>query len=104
MQEKREINRIDYSARSVIVLCDTHDKYFVEVKNVSPLGMGITAPAETPEIVGKDIIIVTETLIMYADVIRQTKNEDGSYEIGINARKFTDEILAYLFEKINIGE
>lgn len=100
MEERRNINRVEYKVNSVIVLCDTYDKYFVEVDNVSPLGMGITAPADTPDILDKDIIIVADTLIMYATVARQEKMEDGKFQIGIHAKKFTPEVLGYLFEKI----
>lgn len=100
MEERRSINRVEYKVNSVIVLCDTYDKYFVEVDNVSPLGMGITAPNETPDIKGKDIIIVADTLIMYATVTRQEKLEDGRYQIGIHAKKFTQEVLGYLFDRI----
>lgn len=100
MEEKRDITRVDYLAKSVIVVCETGDKYYVDTRNVSPLGMGIIAPADTPDIVGKDIIIVASTLIMYADVNRQEKNGDGTYTIGINARQFTPEVLQYLFEHI----
>lgn len=101
MEERRNINRVDYPANSVIVVCETGDKYYVNTKNVSPLGMGIEAPGDVPEIVGKDIIIVAETLIMYADVNRQEKNPDGTWTIGISAKKFTPEVLSYLFEHIN---
>ncbi len=100
MEEKRNISRVDYLTKSVIVVCETGDKYYVDTTNVSPLGMGIIAPADTPDIVGKDIIIVASTLIMYADVNRQEKNGDGTYTIGINARQFTPEVLQYLFEHI----
>ena len=100
MEERRNINRVDYKVRSVIVVCDTYDKYFVEVDNVSPLGMGITGPADLPDIKGKDIIIVADTLIMYAIVNRQKQLEDGRFEIGIEARKFTPEVLEYLFNHI----
>lgn len=82
------------------MVCDTGDKYYVETKNVSPLGMGILMDKTTPNLVGKDIIIVANTLIMYADVIRQVDNGDGTYTVGINARQFTPEVLQYLFEKI----
>lgn len=100
MEERREINRVEYKVKSVIVTCDTYDKYYVDVDNVSPLGMGITAPADMPDIVGKDIIIVADTLIMYADVTRQETNADGTFQIGIQARKFTPDVLQYLFEHI----
>lgn len=100
MEERRVINRVEYAVKSVIVCCDTFDKYYVEVANVSPLGMGITAPADTPSLVGKDIIIVADTLIMYADVTRQEKLDNGKFQVGIKARKFTPEVLEYLFQCI----
>lgn len=62
--------------------------------------MGIHMDADAPDILGKDIIIVAQTLIMYADVTRQEKLEDGSCIIGIAAREFTPEVLEYLFEHI----
>ena len=100
MEERRNINRVQYQVKSVIVLCDTYDKYYVDVENVSPLGMGIKGPADLPDIMGKDIIIVADTLIMYALVNRQKKRDDGFYEIGIEAKKFTPDVLTYLFEHI----
>ena len=101
MEERRTISRVDYKAKSVIVVCETGDRYFVETKNVSPLGMGIKMSADSPDIVGKDIIIVASTLIMYADVNRQEKNEDGTYTVGISAKEFTPEVLEYLFDHIS---
>ena len=100
MEEKRAISRIDFSIMSVVVVCDTQERFFVEVENVSPLGMGLKMPKETPNLVGKAIIIVAETLIMYADVMRQVPNEDGTFTVGINAKKFTPEVLEFLFERI----
>lgn len=100
MEERRNISRVDYNARSVVVVCDTGERYFVQTKNVSPLGMGVIMPKDTPDIVGKDIIIVASTLIMYADVNRQELNEDGTYTVGISARQFTPEVLQYLFTHI----
>lgn len=100
MEERRNISRVDYRANGVVVVCETGDKFFVETKNVSPLGMGLIMKADTPELVGKDIIIVASTLIMYADVNRQVKNEDGTFTVGIHARQFTPEVLEYLFKHI----
>lgn len=100
MVERRNISRVEYSAKSVIVVCDTGEKYMVETKNVSPLGMGVIMPGDSPNIVGKDIIIVASTLIMYADVNRQEKNEDGTFTVGISAKEFTPEVLQYLFNHI----
>ena len=39
MEERRQINRIEYETKSVIVVCDTQEKIYVKVQNVSPLGM-----------------------------------------------------------------
>ena len=100
MEERRSINRVQYKAKSVIVVCDTLEKFYVEVENVSPLGMGITMPAGSPDINGKDIIIVAETLIMYANVNRTVAHDDGTIEVGINAKKFTPDVLQYLFNHI----
>ena len=104
MEERRNISRVDYDAKSVIVVCDTGEKYYVETKNVSPLGMGITMPKGSPNIIGKDIIIVASTLIMYADVNRQEEQEDGSFIVGISAKQFTPEVLEYLFTHIGTEE
>lgn len=102
LEERRNINRIEYKVKSVIVVCDTYEKFFVDVDNVSPLGMGITAGPDMPIIRDKDIIIVADTLIMYATVTRQDKMPDGNYQIGIHAKKFTPDVLEYLFN--HIGE
>ena len=56
MEERREINRIEFRKKSVIVVCETEEKIYVDVKDVSPLGMGIIMPAGSPDLVGKDII------------------------------------------------
>ena len=61
MEEKREINRVDYHANSVIVVCDTQQSFQAEVENVSPLGMGVRVPADAPELLHQDIIIVAES-------------------------------------------
>jgi hypothetical protein len=103
MEEKRGIGRVGYTAKGIIVVCDNQENFAVEVKDVSPLGMGIKMRADAPDILGKDIIIVAETLIMYATVNRQEKQEDGTYVVGIEARKFTPEVLQYLFEHIGVG-
>lgn len=100
MEERRGINRVDYCVKSVIVTCDTFEKFYVDAINVSPLGMGLLAPAGTPNLVGRQIIIVADTLIMNADVLRQEKMEDGQFQLGIKARKFAPAVLKYLFEHI----
>ena len=104
MEERRKIDRVDYSANGVIVICDTQEKVYVQTENISPLGMALRTQSEIQNILGKDIIIVAETLIMYADVNRQEKQEDGSFIIGISARKFTDDVLQYLFDHIALKD
>ena len=98
MEEKRKISRVSYPTRGVIVVVETGEKF--DVENVSPLGMGLHVGKDTPNLVGKDIIIVACTLIMYADVTRQEKRDDDSYTIGIKAKEFTPDVLQYLFDSI----
>ena len=100
MEERREIERIKYIAKSVIVDCETSKKYYVNVNDISPIGMGITAPGNVPCLVGKDVIVVADTMIMYADVVRQEENPDGTVSIGVHARKFTDDVLKYILDRI----
>ena len=100
MQERRNISRVDYKANGVVVVCETGDKYFVRTKNVSPLGMGIIMSPDAPDLIGKDIIIVASTLIMYATVKRQVQHEDETFTVGIHAKQFTPEVLEYLFQHI----
>ena len=103
MEERREINRVEFKANSVIVDKESLEKYFGEVKNVSPLGMDITVDEKTPSILGNDVIVVAETLIMYADVVREDKEANGKKTIALKARKFTPDVLQYLFEHIAEG-
>ena len=96
MEERRRIDRVGYQAKSVIVVCDSGESIFVETCNVSPLGIAFTMPAGSPDLKGKDIIIVADTMIMYADVTRQEEQEDGDFKVAISAKKFTPEVLQYL--------
>ncbi|MCR5511204.1 PilZ domain-containing protein [Lachnospiraceae bacterium XBB2008] len=100
MEERRKIDRVEFPSNTVIVVCDTQEKIYCRTENVSPLGMGIRVPAGTPEIQGMDVIVVAETLIMYADVLRQEKQEDGTAMVGVQARRFTPDVLQYLFDHV----
>lgn len=103
MEERRKINRVEYKANSVIVVCDTQETIYGNVKNISPLGMAVDIPKDSPDLLKKDIIIVAETMIMYADVVRV--DDDGETKtIALNARKFTPDVLNYLFEHITLDE
>lgn len=100
MEERRKINRIEFKADSVIVDRDSLEKIYGQVKNISPLGMAITVKEDAPPMIGKDVIIVAETLIMYADVVREDKEEDGTRTLAFNAKRFSQDVLQYLFEHI----
>lgn len=104
MEERRRISRVEFAAPSVIVVCDSLKKIYASVKNLSPLGMAVTVPADTESMLGKDIIIVADTLIMYADVVREDKEADGTVTVALSARKFTNDVLEYLFNHIALDE
>ena len=101
MEERRQINRVAYSA-SIIVDRETLEKYYGQVKNVSPLGIAIEVKGDTPKLLGKDVIIVAETIIMYADVIREDEMPDGSRTLAFSSKKFTNDVLEYLFKQIGV--
>ncbi|RKM57551.1 PilZ domain-containing protein [Butyrivibrio sp. CB08] len=103
MEERRQINRVAYSANSVIVDRETQEKFYGQVKNISPLGIAIEVSSDTPKLLGKDVVVVAETIIMYADVIREDEKEDGSRIVAFSSKKFTNEVLTYLFEHIGAG-
>lgn len=103
MEERRRVERTKYKAMNVIIVCDTEEKYYIQVENVSPIGMGIKMPAGSPEIVGKDVIVVAESVVMFAVVRRMTPCEDGSIEVGIEGKPFTEEMLNCLYENVGKG-
>ncbi len=98
--DKRKIGRVEFKAPSVIVLCETGETLYVMVEDASPKGMGLWMKDDRPDIKGKDIIIVADTVIMYAEVVRMVKRDDGTYTVGICGKKFTPEVLDYLFKHI----
>ena len=98
--DKRKIGRVEFKAPSVVVICDTGETLYVQVEDASPKGMGLWMKDDRPDIDGKDIIIVADTVIMYATVARMVKRDDGTYTVGISAKKFTKEVLEYLFKHI----
>ena len=104
MNERRKINRVKYEAKSVMVVCDSLNKIYADVLNLSPLGVAVKVSEDTEDLLGKDIIIVAETLIMYAEVVREDKQEDGTKVVALNAKKFTQDVLSYLFEHIALDE
>ena len=104
MQERRTINRVEFLANSVIVDKESLNKYYGQVKNISPLGIAITVDERIPNLVTRDVIIVAETMIMYAEAVREDKENGGKKTVAFKARKFTPEVLQYLFEHIGLDE
>ena len=100
MEERREISRVEYNARGVIVLVEEELKIPVKVANVSPLGMGVLVEKNAPALLGKDIIIVADCLVMYANVNRVADFDDTYNIVGIQGKTFDDATLGYLFEHI----
>ena len=102
MEERRKINRVEYEANSVIVDRETQNKYYGRVKNISPLGLAVVVDDKTPSLLGNDVIVVAETMIMYADVVREDPPVNGSRTVAFSSRKFTGDVLQYLFEHIGV--
>lgn len=100
--ERRSLGRVAYPSDGVMVVCDTQQVIRVGVRDIGPGGVGLIMPADIPRLMGKDVILVTDTVIMYADVIRQNQMENGGWAVGLAARKFSREVLQYLFESIEL--
>lgn len=103
MEERRRVERTKYVNMNIIIVCDTEEKYYIQVDNVSPLGMGIKMPAGSPDIMGKDVIVVAESVVMFAVVRRMVPCEDGSIEVGIEGKPFTEDMLKCLYENVGKG-
>lgn len=100
--ERRAIGRVAFPSRGVLVVCDTQEVLHVGVRDLGPIGVGVRMDADAPKLLGKDVIMVAETLIMYADVVRQEPLPDGSWSVGLSARKFSRDVLQYLFDGIEM--
>jgi len=91
---------VEFLANSIIVDRQTLEKYYGQVKNISPLGIAITVDKRIPNMVGRDVIIVAETMIMYAETVREDHEEGMKKTLAFKACKFTPDVLEYLFESI----
>lgn len=100
--ERRAIGRVAFPSKGMMVVCDTQQVIHVDVRDLGPIGVGVKVGADTPNLVGKDVIMVAETLIMYADVVRQEPMPDGGWSIGLAAKKFSKDVLQYLFDGIEM--
>jgi len=100
--ERRTIGRVAFPSKGIMVICDTQEAIHVDVRDLGPIGVGIRMEQDRPDLMGKDVIMIAETLIMYADVVRQDQMADGAWSVGLAARKFTGDVLRYLFESIEL--
>ena len=96
--ERRTSGRVEYPSRGIAVACDTQTVIHMSVLDIGPGGAGLILPPDTPYLTGKDLILITDTMIIYADVIRQ----DGSWKAGLAARRFSSEVLQYLLDSIEM--
>ena len=95
--EKRKINRIKYNVNGVMVVCASHQAVYIDVINVSPLGIGmLVKEKDIKGLADKEVVIVADTLIMFAKINHIQKREDGLFEVGVEARKFTENVFNYL--------
>lgn len=100
MEERRGITRVEYNVPGVIVVIEEEIKIPVKVANMSPLGMGVLVDKKAPDLLGKDIIIVADCMVMYANVNRVEKHDDNYNIVGIKGKTLDDATLGYLFEHI----
>ncbi|MBP1577093.1 MAG: hypothetical protein J6C75_01285 [Oscillospiraceae bacterium] len=100
--ERRAIGRVSFPSSGMMVVCDTQQVMQVKVRDLGPIGVGVIVDADAPNLVGKDVIMVAETLIMYADVVRQEPMPDGGWSVGLAAKKFSKDVLQYLFDGIEM--
>lgn len=100
--ERRRFGRVAYASEGIAVVCDTETAIRVGVLDIGPSGVGLILPAETQDLTGKDLILIADTMIMYADVVRQERLEDGAWKAGLSSRKFSRDVLQYLFDSIEL--
>lgn len=99
MEERRELPRINYKAKAILVLYETGCPLYADIINLNPLGMGLVMNETAPDILGCDVLVVSDTSLVYSTIIRQKKRPDGTYEIGTKNKKFDKKTKQYLFDK-----
>ena len=50
--ERRAIGRVAFPSKGVLVVCDTQEVLHVGVRDLGPIGVGLRADADTPNLVG----------------------------------------------------
>ncbi|XCP84474.1 PilZ domain-containing protein [Roseburia hominis] len=101
-RERRSIERVQFRTNGIIVVRETEEMLYVQIEDMSPLGIGFRMEAGSPDIRDKDIVVITETAIMYADVVHVIEQQDGSIKVGVSMKKFTEDLLKVLFKRISL--
>lgn len=96
INDKRKIGRIEFSTPSQMVVYGTGETIYVRVEDASPKGMGLSIKGQPHDLLNKDVIVIADTVIMYASIRHVTPRNDGTCFVGIAAKKFTDEVLRYI--------
>jgi hypothetical protein len=100
MEERRSINRIEFLANSVIVDRESLEQYYGQVKNISPLGIAITVDERIPNLVGRDCIVIVDTMIMYSEAVREDEEFGMKKSVAFKARRFEPDVLKFLFDHV----
>lgn len=100
--ERRISGRVAHPSKGIAVLCDTQTVIHVNVLDIGPGGASLILPPDTPELTGRDLILIASTMIIYADVVRQERLGDGSWRAGLAARRFSSEVMQYLLDSIEL--
>ncbi len=100
--ERRRIGRVDFPADCIIVDKENLQTFYGKVKDLSHLGVAAKLKLDTPKLLSKEVIIVAETLIMYAEVVREETHEDHKL-VALSAKRFSSDVLEYLFNSISTG-
>ena len=98
--ERRAIGRVAFPSRGVLVVCDTQEVLHVGVRDLGPIGVGIRAEADTPNLVGKDVImaedVVGEDAKAKADEIEDASGDYPTLSARLDAMQARLERAAYI--------
>lgn len=100
--ERRRYERVACQGHSTVIVCGTRREIHADLVDMSLGGVGLTLPADTPDLRGEDLLLAADTLIMYGEVVWQVRTKGGTWRAGLSARKFSPEILQYLLEGIQL--
>ena len=100
INDKRNIGRIEFNTPSIMVVYGTGEMIYVKVEDASPKGMGLTIKGNPADLLNQDVVIVADTVIMYATVRHVTPRDNGTCFVGIGAKKITVDVLRYILRNL----